>query len=59
MAFNFGKNIGIAFQLVDDLLDFEASAEQLGAGVFFAIDIYIIYIGVTEILSQANPPWRT
>ena len=33
MAFNFGKNLGIAFQLVDDLLDFEASAEQLGAGV--------------------------
>ena len=56
MAFNFGKNIGIAFQLVDDLLDFEASAEQLGAGVYFTIDIYI---GVTDILSQANPPRLT
>merc|ERR1712106_459012 len=30
MAFNYGQNIGIAFQLVDDLLDFVASADLLG-----------------------------
>ena len=29
-AFQYGRNIGIAFQLVDDLLDFIASAHQLG-----------------------------
>ena len=29
-AYNYGRSIGIAFQLVDDLLDFEASSEQLG-----------------------------
>ena len=29
-AFKYGKNIGIAFQLVDDLLDFVSSADQLG-----------------------------
>jgi len=29
-AFQYGRNIGIAFQLVDDLLDFSVSAEQLG-----------------------------
>lgn len=29
-AFQYGKNVGIAFQLVDDLLDFVASSEQLG-----------------------------
>ncbi len=29
-AFEYGRNIGIAFQLIDDLLDFEASAEMLG-----------------------------
>jgi len=29
-AFNYGKNIGIAFQLVDDALDFVATSEQLG-----------------------------
>lgn len=29
-AFQYGRNIGIAFQLVDDLLDFVASADQLG-----------------------------
>ena len=29
-AYNYGRNIGIAFQLVDDLLDFVASSAQLG-----------------------------
>ncbi len=29
-AFEFGKHLGIAFQLVDDALDFEASAAALG-----------------------------
>lgn len=29
-AFDYGRNVGIAFQLVDDLLDFEATTEQLG-----------------------------
>ena len=29
-AFLFGKNIGIALQLIDDWLDFAATAEQLG-----------------------------
>lgn len=29
-AFLYGKHIGIAFQLVDDLLDFVSSADQLG-----------------------------
>ncbi|XP_032666618.1 decaprenyl-diphosphate synthase subunit 1 [Odontomachus brunneus] len=29
-AFQYGKNIGLAFQLVDDLLDFVASSEALG-----------------------------
>jgi len=29
-AFKYGKNLGIAFQLVDDLLDFVSSADMLG-----------------------------
>jgi len=29
-AFKYGKHIGISFQLVDDLLDFVSSADQLG-----------------------------
>lgn len=29
-AFQYGRNIGIAFQLVDDLLDFVSSADMLG-----------------------------
>lgn len=30
LAFQYGRNIGLAFQLVDDLLDFVSSAEQMG-----------------------------
>ena len=29
-AFQYGRNIGIAFQLIDDLLDFESSSKMLG-----------------------------
>lgn len=29
-AYQYGRNLGIAFQLVDDLLDFRASSSQLG-----------------------------
>ncbi|SCU80475.1 LAME_0B03334g1_1 [Lachancea meyersii CBS 8951] len=29
-CYNFGKNLGICFQLVDDMLDFSVSAEDLG-----------------------------
>ena len=29
-AFSYGRNIGIAFQLIDDWLDFSSSAELLG-----------------------------
>ena len=34
MAYKYGKNIGIAFQLVDDWLDFVSSAELLGKNNF-------------------------
>lgn len=30
LAFDFGKHLGVAFQLVDDALDFEVSAASLG-----------------------------
>ncbi|XP_069504233.1 all trans-polyprenyl-diphosphate synthase PDSS1 isoform X2 [Ambystoma mexicanum] len=30
IAYQYGKNIGIAFQLIDDVLDFTACADQLG-----------------------------
>ena len=30
MAYRYGQNIGIAFQLVDDWLDFVSSADMLG-----------------------------
>ena len=30
VAFQYGRNLGLAFQLVDDLLDFVSSTEALG-----------------------------
>lgn len=30
LAFQYGKNLGLAFQLVDDLLDFISSSEAMG-----------------------------
>jgi len=30
VAFQYGRNIGLAFQLVDDMLDFVSSSEQMG-----------------------------
>lgn len=30
VAFQYGRNIGLAFQLVDDLLDFVSSADAMG-----------------------------
>lgn len=30
LAFQYGRNLGLAFQFVDDLLDFVSSSEQLG-----------------------------
>ncbi|XP_068152070.1 all trans-polyprenyl-diphosphate synthase PDSS1 [Drosophila tropicalis] len=30
LAFQYGRNIGLAFQLVDDMLDFVSSTEQMG-----------------------------
>ena len=32
MAYMYGRNIGLAFQLIDDWLDFVSSADQLGKG---------------------------
>lgn len=33
MAYQYGRNIGLAFQLVDDLLDFVATSESIGKPV--------------------------
>lgn len=30
IAFQYGRNIGLAFQLVDDLLDFVSSSDTMG-----------------------------
>lgn len=30
LAFQYGRNIGLAFQLVDDMLDFVSSTETMG-----------------------------
>ena len=36
MCFEFGKNVGIAFQLIDDVLDFTAHSDKLGKPGFGA-----------------------
>jgi decaprenyl-diphosphate synthase subunit 1 len=30
LAFQYGRNLGLAFQFVDDLLDFVSSSDQMG-----------------------------
>lgn len=30
LAFQYGRNVGLAFQLVDDMLDFVSTAETMG-----------------------------
>lgn len=30
LAYQYGRNLGLAFQLVDDMLDFVSSAEEMG-----------------------------
>ena len=41
MAYKYGQNIGIAFQLVDDWLDFMSSADMLGKHKFFKSHLFI------------------
>ncbi|CCD22811.1 trans-hexaprenyltranstransferase NDAI_0A06570 [Naumovozyma dairenensis CBS 421] len=40
-CYNFGKNIGICFQLVDDLLDFSLSKKEIGKPVGVDLDLGI------------------
>ena len=60
-AYQYGRNVGIAFQLVDDLLDFVSSSNEMGkpaaadlrlglatAPVLFAVD------QVTNTISQTT-----
>ena len=49
MAYKYGKNIGIAFQLVDDWLDFVSSAELLGNNNFDKLWI------INEIFFEGKP----
>lgn len=34
MAFDYGKNLGLAFQLIDDTLDFAENKENIGKPIF-------------------------
>lgn len=47
IAYEYGRNLGIAFQLVDDWLDFSADAKQLGKPA--AADLKYLFIRVYSI----------
>ena len=66
MIGRFGQNIGIAFQLVDDWLDFVASADQLGdyhhchrhhylSMMIIMIIMIIIFLRKTSWWSRSRP----
>ena len=52
MAYKYGQNIGIAFQLVDDWLDFMSSADMLGEKIN---KIYIKNLKSTGFFSSGKP----
>lgn len=68
IAFQYGRNVGLAFQLVDDLLDFVSSSEAMGkptaadlklglatAPVLFACEkVRIIFSLIHTILACSN-----
>ena len=41
-TFNYGKHLGLAFQLIDDLLDFTGNVEELGKQPFVDIQLGLI-----------------
>ena len=53
----FGQNIGIAFQLVDDWLDFVASADQLGDYHHCLSMMIIIYLSQENQLVAQISAW--
>lgn len=69
LAFQYGRNVGLAFQLVDDLLDFVSSSEAMGkptaadlklglatAPVLFACEKVISLCHQFKIISLPPPP---
>lgn len=54
----FGENLGIAFQIQDDLLDYEGSAQKLGKPIGKDLLENIITLPILYSLKQADEPSR-
>ena len=46
LAYTYGRNVGLAFQLIDDWLDFMASAEQLGILILIKLHDSVEQLGM-------------
>ena len=56
MAYKYGQNIGIAFQLVDDWLDFMSSADMLGEIISVKMRIKHFKINLFNFQGNRPPP---
>jgi geranylgeranyl pyrophosphate synthase len=56
--FGFGKSVGIAFQLVDDILDYTGSEKELGKRPFQDLREGKVTLPLLHALRQADPSDR-
>jgi octaprenyl-diphosphate synthase len=54
----YGRSVGLAFQLIDDLLDFTASPEQLGKPVLSDLKEGKVTFPLIYALRHGEPRWR-
>ena len=54
----YGRKIGTAFQIIDDCLDYQTTAEEFGKPVGHDLDEGKITLPILHTLAEANPPDR-
>lgn len=55
-AFQYGKNLGLAFQFVDDLLDFVSSSETMGKPAAADLKLGLATAPVLFACEKVSPP---